>query len=161
MKQRIIITTLGLMAGFFVAGQVLGAGEYGRETGSKSSGSMMEKSQQPGVATHELDSCQVSRIQNILKDKGFDAGPSDGILGPRTSHALRGFQESGGLAVTGKPDKETLRALAPDVGTQEYFGISPEFDDRGLLEEQPPEQMKAPEKKGKRVYKDIERMFNY
>jgi hypothetical protein len=63
--------------------------------------------------------------------------------------------------VTGKPDKETLRALAPDVGTQEYFGISPAFDERELLEEQPLDQMKTPEKKEKRVYKDIERMFYY
>jgi hypothetical protein len=160
-KQRIIITTLVLMTGFFVAGQVLGAGEYGRETGSKGYGAMMEESKQPGVAAHELDSCQVSRIQNILKDKGFDAGPSDGILGSRTSQALRGFQESEGLAVTGKPDSATLRALAPDTGTQEYFGISPEFDEKGMVEEQSREQMKAPEQKQGRVYEDIERMFYY
>jgi peptidoglycan hydrolase-like protein with peptidoglycan-binding domain len=114
---------------------------------------MMEESRQPGVAAHDLDSCQISRIQNILKDKGFDAGPADGILGPKTSQALRRFQGSEGLAVTGKPDTETLRTLAPDTGVQEYFGISPEFDEKEMVEEQP-------RRRGE-DYGEIERMFDY
>jgi len=153
MRQRIIITTLAFMAGLFVASQGLGAGEHGSEMDSKGYGAMMDESRQPGVAAHGLDSCQISRIQNILKDKGFDAGPSDGILGPKTSQALRRFQGSEGLAVTGKPDTETLRTLTPDTGMQEYFGISPEFDEKEMVEEQP-------RRRGE-DYGEIERMFDY
>jgi peptidoglycan hydrolase-like protein with peptidoglycan-binding domain len=162
-----MITTLAFIAGLFVAGQGLGAGEYGHEKDSMSDGAMMEESGQPKVAAHDLDSSQVSKMQKILKDKGFDAGPVDGIAGPRTKQALSSFQESEGLAVTGKPDKETLQALAPDAETQEFFGLSPEFDEKGMMEKQPqeemgtPGQMETPEQERMRTPESSEDMKSY
>ncbi len=153
MRHMIMITTLAFIAGLFVAGQGLGAGEYGHEMDSKGEGAMMEESQgemmkqapEPKMAAHDLDTRQVRKMQSILRDQGFNTGPADGIYGPLTKQAIRNFQESKGLTVTGKPDKETLQSLAPDAETQEFFGLSPAFDDQGMMEQQPQDEMEAPE----------------
>ncbi len=49
--------------------------------------------------------------QEALKRGGFNVGPLDGILGPRTQAALRAFQQQRGLARTGQLDQDTLGAL--------------------------------------------------
>lgn len=37
---------------------------------------------------------QVMAMQQALKDKGFDPGPIDGVVGPRTTAALRDYQRA-------------------------------------------------------------------
>lgn len=37
---------------------------------------------------------QVVAMQQALKDEGFDPGPIDGIVGPRTNAALRDYQRA-------------------------------------------------------------------
>ena len=63
----------------------------------------------------ELQACVVSdavrAAQQMLSKNGFDVGPIDGILGRRTSAALRDFQQQQQLTQTGKLDADTLRAL--------------------------------------------------
>jgi hypothetical protein len=63
----------------------------------------------------ELQGCIVSdavrAAQQLLDKNGFDVGPIDGILGPRTRAALRSFQQQQQLTQTGKLDADTLRAL--------------------------------------------------
>jgi len=63
----------------------------------------------------ELQACVVSdavrAAQQMLSKNGFDVGPIDGILGRRTSAALREFQQQQQLTQTGKLDADTLRAL--------------------------------------------------
>jgi peptidoglycan hydrolase-like protein with peptidoglycan-binding domain len=49
----------------------------------------------------------VVSMQQALKDKGFDPGPADGRMGPRTRAALRDFQKKEGLNPTGRWDHET------------------------------------------------------
>jgi TonB family protein len=53
----------------------------------------------------------VRQIQDRLRAAGFDPGPPDGVVGPRTREALRKYQESRGLAVTGELDDATRQAL--------------------------------------------------
>ena len=53
----------------------------------------------------------ITKVQSALKDKGLDPGPIDGLMGPRTSSALRDFQIQNDIQVSGKIDKETLRRL--------------------------------------------------
>jgi peptidoglycan hydrolase-like protein with peptidoglycan-binding domain len=53
-------------------------------------------------------------VQERLKTAGFYPGPVDGFLGPRTRDALRRFQETKGLEVTGEADKATRKALELD-----------------------------------------------
>jgi hypothetical protein len=50
-------------------------------------------------------------VQQRLRVLGFYSGPVDGIAGPRTVQALRLFQMSHALRVTGHPDRETTHAL--------------------------------------------------
>ena len=50
---------------------------------------------------------RVRELQNILKGLGFQPGPVDGELGPRTRAAIRKFQKAEGLMPTGTVDFKT------------------------------------------------------
>ena len=57
------------------------------------------------------DAPTIRSVLQALQDKGFDIGPIDGIIGPRTRAALREFQERQGMPATGRLDAETLSRL--------------------------------------------------
>jgi murein L,D-transpeptidase YcbB/YkuD len=50
-------------------------------------------------------------LQQHLKSRGFDPGPIDGILGPRTHSAIVSFQKAHKLVADGIPDATTRDAL--------------------------------------------------
>ncbi len=58
----------------------------------------------------------VQKIQSLLADHGFDPGPADGLLGPRTRDAVLAFQRTNGLSVTGQIDQSLLAALESRAG---------------------------------------------
>ena len=53
----------------------------------------------------------VTRLQNILIEKGFDPGFVDGIFGPKTKSAVEQFQEVNGLLVDGMVGPQTWSAI--------------------------------------------------
>jgi hypothetical protein len=53
-------------------------------------------------------------VQATLQKKGFDTGGVDGKLGPRSIAAIKKFQKSKGLGVTGRLDAETMKHLQGD-----------------------------------------------
>ncbi len=53
----------------------------------------------------------VRSVQQALIEDGYNAGSIDGIIGPRTSGALREFQDANGLPATGRIDSATVAAL--------------------------------------------------
>lgn len=53
----------------------------------------------------------IARAQSRLKDLGFDPGGADGSLGPKSRAAIRLFQTSRKLPVTGELTQQTLDAL--------------------------------------------------
>lgn len=57
------------------------------------------------------ESWQIRQAQERLKAAGFDPGPIDGLLGPRTKTALRQYQAAQGLPTTGVLDAATRKAL--------------------------------------------------
>ena len=57
----------------------------------------------------------VRRIQRALEDHGFDPGPVDGILGPRTSSALWAWKVSQGFEPGGFVTYEQLCEFLPDL----------------------------------------------
>lgn len=59
----------------------------------------------------------VSGAQARLNNLGFDAGPVDGNLGPKTADALRRFQDLHGLQVNGALDAPTKAALKQAHGS--------------------------------------------
>jgi Putative peptidoglycan binding domain len=60
--------------------------------------------QDPGAAV-------IRQVQARLTQMGFDPGPLDGRLGPKTDAALRQFQAASGLPVNGRLERATRRAL--------------------------------------------------
>jgi hyperosmotically inducible periplasmic protein len=54
---------------------------------------------------------QVMAFQQALKDKGFDPGPIDGTVGPRTTAAVRAYQKAENLTMTGEMNPDTATKL--------------------------------------------------
>lgn len=50
----------------------------------------------------------VRDIQSKLAQQGYDPGPTDGKLGPRTRSAITQYQQKNNLLVDGKPSPELL-----------------------------------------------------
>ena len=53
----------------------------------------------------------VEELQRRLKAAGFDPGPTDGWLGPKTAAALKAYQQSRGLVVDGEAGPQTWGAM--------------------------------------------------
>jgi peptidoglycan hydrolase-like protein with peptidoglycan-binding domain len=58
---------------------------------------------------------QVVVMQQALKDKGFDPGATDGVMGPQTTTALKAYQKSENLPTTGTMDGATSAKLGVKV----------------------------------------------
>ena len=54
---------------------------------------------------------QVSKAQEVLKNNGIYSGPVDGKMSQGTREAIRSFQQSHELNVTGAIDDDTAREL--------------------------------------------------
>ena len=54
---------------------------------------------------------QVKAIQQALQAKGMDPGPIDGIMGPKTTEALKAFQKDQKLTESGRLDDQTREKL--------------------------------------------------
>jgi|TARA_B110000902_G_scaffold254079_1_gene317558 membrane-bound lytic murein transglycosylase B len=50
-------------------------------------------------------------LQQRLTRQGFDTDGADGVIGPNSEKAIRAYQASRGLPVTGRPSQELLRSL--------------------------------------------------
>jgi peptidoglycan hydrolase-like protein with peptidoglycan-binding domain len=90
----------------------------------------MQRGTESGKAgAQHMSNDKVKAIQEALKSKGFDPGTADGVIGPKTSQAIRDFQKSENLQVTGRIDDKTAKALGVDAGmsgsTSPSMGRSP------------------------------------
>lgn len=56
---------------------------------------------------------KVAVAQQRLSELGFEPGPIDGLMGPQTRAALRGFQRKNAIKPSGRLDAATLKALFP------------------------------------------------
>ena len=68
-----------------------------------------------------LDRAARRQIQRGLEAAGFDPGGADGMFGPRTRAAIRGWQTSRGSRATGYLDGPTVAALRPSALGQPTF----------------------------------------
>ena len=80
--------------------------------------------------TGPIPTCNVGQAQERLRELGFYAGPRDGEIGLRTRQAIKRFQTSLGLPLTGRLDEETCSRLAGS-------GPSPEKPKRPLAKVSP------------------------
>ncbi|MDO9599149.1 MAG: peptidoglycan-binding domain-containing protein [Azoarcus sp.] len=67
------------------------------------------------VAEYTL--AQRAAAQRILNERGFDAGPPDGVLGPRSRIAIRNFQARNKIDPTGELGARTMELLGINIGT--------------------------------------------
>lgn len=63
--------------------------------------------------TGEVSTAQamIAQAQALLAQRGYEPGPADGLVGPRTSDAVRAFRQSMGLGDTDTIDAALLNAL--------------------------------------------------
>ncbi len=50
-------------------------------------------------------------VQKALLDKGYDVGGIDGLIGPKTTAALKIYQKDHNLVADGRLDLDTLKSL--------------------------------------------------
>jgi peptidoglycan hydrolase-like protein with peptidoglycan-binding domain len=96
MKRCVVVLVISLLGLWPLMGA---AGEPGRP------------GEPPPEQPQRLTKEQIQQVQERLQAEGFDPGPADGLLGPKTEAALRQYQEKQGLPVSGEPDEETLERL--------------------------------------------------
>ncbi|UCH74923.1 MAG: peptidoglycan-binding protein [Rhodospirillales bacterium] len=63
------------------------------------------------VASRAPTRAQIAEIQQLLVERGYNPGPVDGLLGPRTTAAIDQYQGDRGLARTGRASPELLSHL--------------------------------------------------
>ena len=59
-----------------------------------------------GHANTPATSRTVARVQHELSKRGYDAGPPDGVMGPKTREAISQYQQDNGLLVDGRATTE-------------------------------------------------------
>jgi len=94
-----------------------GWGDDDGSSASRSGGAAKEKSAMATKAETATGSTmsaedRVARAQTLLTGLGYDPGPADGKMGPKTRSAIVAFQRKEGLAETGRVDKALLERLA-------------------------------------------------
>jgi peptidoglycan hydrolase-like protein with peptidoglycan-binding domain len=75
------------------------------------SGDTQSRSASAGGQSQAGGDERIKQVQQKLKDQGHDAGPVDGVMGPKTQAALKEFQSAKGLKDSGQLDRETMAAL--------------------------------------------------
>lgn len=68
-------------------------------------------SQSTPTPTHHASDATVRAVQQRLNELGYNAGPVDGLMGPRTQAAITAFQRDRGLAATGIVDPALVSRL--------------------------------------------------
>ena len=104
---------------------VLSAGAYAA-AGESATQQRQSQAGQDRSMSQAQSSDMVRTAQQALKEKGFDPGPVDGMMGPRTQQAIKQFQESqANLKPTGKLDQQTLAALGIEGQASSAMGSTP------------------------------------
>jgi len=76
-----------------------------------------ENVKQEKAMKNNSSSDEIKKLQEALKTKNEDPGIVDGKIGRKTRAAVRAFQKSNGLKVTGSLDQETADKLGIQLTT--------------------------------------------
>jgi uncharacterized membrane protein len=77
------------------------------------------------ASTFRMDSATVAEIQRLLSRLGYDPGPADGAVGPRTRQAVRAFQRDSGLLADGALRSSLLDRLRQRAAARPGTAASP------------------------------------
>jgi peptidoglycan hydrolase-like protein with peptidoglycan-binding domain len=69
---------------------------------------------QKADASSKYSAATIRKAQETLNARGYKAGPANGIMGETTRSALRAFQKSENIVVTGNLNPRTLARLGID-----------------------------------------------
>jgi Putative peptidoglycan binding domain len=61
--------------------------------------------------TRNLTRGEMREAQTLLRAAGYDPGPADGLMGPKTRTAIASFGEAHGIQLTPEPQLKLLEAL--------------------------------------------------
>jgi osmotically-inducible protein OsmY len=96
----------------------IGAGAHASEIAREVSGVRSVKNElvyEAAVSPHGESKAprpaRVMAMQQALRDKGYDPGPIDGVMGSKTASALKKYQQAENLNVTGQMDAKTAAKL--------------------------------------------------
>jgi peptidoglycan hydrolase-like protein with peptidoglycan-binding domain len=81
------------------------------EAGDRLVQALMLRRQRQSDYSNTPNTDQVSKAQEVLKNDGIYSGPVDGRMSQSTREAIRSFQQSHQLNMTGTIDDETARQL--------------------------------------------------
>ena len=120
MKGRLVLTAIVLSGGIGFGAQSIFAQSV-PETGQRG-GSSSEKMQSPAKpdrspATSAISSEDIMKVKVALKARGIDPGPITGTMDSKTQQALRQFQQTNNLPVTGTVDQQTAAKLGVTLGS--------------------------------------------
>ncbi len=122
LEGALIGTGLGAAAGVFTDEKKLNLGE---PIWKRWFGPPKEQSSKAGAPERQAAAAQPGRnrqlvagTQSDLKRMGYDPGPIDGILGPRTRAAIRAYQKDHGLAVDERPTQALALHIQAQLGDQ-------------------------------------------
>ena len=78
--------------------------------------------------TAAADTGDVKKVQESLRDKGYDPGPIDGVMGSRTRQAIGQYQTAESLPSTGRLNQQTAGKLGvgPESEGGEFKGAGKE-----------------------------------
>jgi hypothetical protein len=127
-------TVVGIGAGALTGGMI--GGIVGYQTGSTAAGALLGSAiggTTGGLWGHSVEcppdttgghhrlsgyNPEVADAQRKLQLLGYNAGPVDGVLGPKTKRALREFQSDHNLSVRGTLDNPTALKIKQVLGTR-------------------------------------------
>ncbi len=144
MKWLRVLFTVVFLSGLLISSQCLASSHSAAMDDTQADAAQLAGEAGKQAQPLDLNQEQIMELQRLLQNQGYEIGNVDGVINDETMEALRKFQGSEGMAVTGTPNHQTLRALAPSSDQQEFFGLSPEF---GEMEEKAMEPPAAPEPK--------------
>ena len=88
------------------------------------------------VAEGDHDKAQIQLVQLIQHDlatRGFEVGPTDGVIHPETRSAIRDYEATAGLDVTGEPTANLLKHIRLTRGLAEAVVSDDQQDKRELI----------------------------
>ncbi len=120
LEGALIGTGLGAAAGLFTDEKKLNLGEplWTRGLGSSKDQSSKAGAPDRRAAAPAQDRRLVAGTQSGLKELGYDPGPVDGILGPRTRAAIRAYQKDHRLPVDERPTPALALHIQAQLGDQ-------------------------------------------
>ena len=124
-KQIAIALAVALSAPVFAGG---GPQHSQRPQDAMSDSSQRDSARGAGASN---TSSLVRDAQDALQKKGYDVGQIDGVMGPKTSAALREFQQAQGLSASGSLDQQTLSALDVQSDARSGNRVAPDAKSGG------------------------------